>query len=148
MKNVTEFQSFALTKGLAAKTALAGAGKTPEEILAGLGETFKLEGEKLKYFSAAIDVASQNTQNLRRVLVVSLAEGETAPPKAVQVEEHYYVSEFLNLTSAKPEAASERKGGNRRGGKKGDGPKGSPWGMSPEEKAAKNKPAAAKTPAK
>ena len=93
----------------------------------------------------------KNTQNLRRVLVISLTEGEAAPPKAVQVEEHYYVSEFLNMVSAKLEAPSDRKGGNRRGGpggNKSSGPKSSPWGMSPEEKAAKNKPAAAKTAAK
>ena len=147
MKNVTEFQSFVLTKGLTAKTALTGAGKTPEEVLAGLGESFKLEGEKLKYFAAAIDVAAQNTQNLRRVLVIALNEGEAAPAKAVQVEEHYYLPEILNLSAPVKAEATDRKGG--RGGfggkgKGGGGPKSSPWGMSPEEKAAKNKPQAPK----
>jgi hypothetical protein len=143
MKAITEFQNFTLTKGLAAKTALASEGKTPEEIQQSLGETFKLEGDKLKHFVAALDTAAANTQNLRRVLVVTLAEGEKAPAKAVQVEEHYYVPEFLVMSAPQTEK-TDRKGGRGFGGrgKGGGGPKGSPWGMSPEEKAAKNKPKA------
>ena len=137
MKHVTEFPSFVLSKAVTAKTSLSGAGKTPEEIQTSLGETFKFEGDKLKHFVAATDVAEQNTNNLRRVLVVSLAEGENAPAKAVKVEEHYYIPEFLVLSA--PVKETSEKGG-RKGGKRRDGPKGSPWGMTPEEKAAKNKP--------
>ncbi|HPI39855.1 MAG TPA: hypothetical protein PLJ21_03575 [Pseudobdellovibrionaceae bacterium] len=140
MKSVTEFPNHILTKGLSAKTALAAEGKTPEEVQQSLGESFKFENEKLKHFVAAIDVAAQNTQNLRRVLVVGLNEDEKAPAKAVKVEEHYYVPEFLALLSPKTES-NDRKGG--RGGKGGKmnkgGPKSSPWGLSPEETAAKNK---------
>lgn len=144
MKSITEFAIFTLNKGLAAKAALAAEGKSAEEIQTSLGETFKLEGDKLKYFVNALDVAGQNQQNLKRVFVISLNEGENAPPKATQVEELHYVPEFLN--TVKPVAASDAKGG--RGGKGGRGAgrgekKGSsPWGMSPEEKAAKNKPKA------
>jgi hypothetical protein len=82
-----------------------------------------------------LDVAGQNPQNLKRILVVALNEGEAAPAKAVKVEEMHYVPEYL--VTSKP-VATETKGG--RGGKgrgRRDGPKGSPWGMSPEEKAAK-----------
>lgn len=143
MKSVTEFAVFTLNKGLAAKAALATQGKTPEEIQASLGETFKLEGDKLKYFINALDVAGQNQQNLKRVFVISLAEGEAAPAQATQVEELHYVPEFLN--SAKPAAAATdskpgRGGkGGRGGGGRGDKKGGSPWGMTPEEKAAKGK---------
>ncbi len=147
MKAITEFPSFVLSKGLTAKNALTTAGKTPEEISASIGETFKFEGDKLKHFLAAIDL-SANTKDLKRIMVVGLAEGETAPAKAVKVEEHYYIPESLIL-SAPVKAAPEKGGrggkGGGRGGKGGGGPKGSPWGMSPEEKAAKNKPAAPKT---
>jgi len=141
MKAVTEFPSFVLAKAIPTKTALTAEGKTAEEIQASIGETFKLEGDKLKHFVASLDVAAQNPTNLRRILVVSLAEGEAAPAKAVQVEEHYYVPEFLVMSAPKP-AATDGKGGPRRGGKPGGkgAPKSSPWGMSPEEKAAKNKP--------
>ena len=146
MKSVTEFPSFTLTKAIATKTALAGEGKSAEEIQTSLGESFKFEGDKLKHFVAAIDVAAQNANNLRRVVVVSLNEGENAPAKAVKVEEHYYVPEFL-ITAAPVKAAPEKggrggRGGKGGGGKRSDGPKSSPWGMSPEEKAAKNKPKA------
>jgi hypothetical protein len=148
MKAVTEFPSFTLTKAIAAKNALAAAGKTPEEIQTSLGETFKLEGDKLKHFVNAVDVAGQNEANLKRVLVVSLNEGESAPNKATKVEEHYYVPEFL-ITSApapKADAKGGRHGGGRGGKGRGDKPKSSPWGLSPEEKAAKGAgKAAAKT---
>ena len=146
MKSVTEFMNFTLANGLKAKTALAAEGKTPEEIQTSLGETFKMEGDKLKHFFNAIDVAGQNPDKLKRVLVVNLAEGETAPAKAVQVEEAHYVPEFLIETKFAPPVKAE-KGGRppQRGGGKGNStaPKGSPWGMTPEEKALKAKGAAA-----
>ncbi len=145
MKSVTEFPNFTLAQGLKAKTALSGEGKTPEEIQESLGQTFKLEGDRLKHFVAAIDVAGANTENLKRVIVMSLNEGENAPAKAVKVEEHYYVPDFH--VTAKPAAAkADAKGGRgggrggrggRDGGKGGGGKKESPWGPSPEEKAAK-----------
>lgn len=137
MKSVTEFWSATLFKGLKAKEALAAEGKSPEEIQTGLGESFKYEGDKLKYFLAALDVAAQNQEKLSRVLVVSLNEGETAPPKAVKVEEMHYVPDFqqsarpVNLTKVDP-----RQQGPKKGGKDGR-PKSSPWGLTPEEKAAK-----------
>lgn len=140
MKAVTEFANVILTKGLSAKAALAAEGKTPEEILQSLGESFKCEGDKLKHLAAAIDVAAQNTQNLRRVVVLSLNEGEKAPVKAVKVEEHFYVPEFVVMAAPKAHG-DDRKGGKGKG--KG-GPKTSPWGLSPEELAAKNKGGAKK----
>lgn len=145
MKAVTEFPNFTLSRALKAKTDLLAAGKTPEEVQTSLGETFKLEGDRLKHFMNAIDIAGQNSENLKRVIVVSLNEGENAPAKAIKVEEHHYVPEFLVTAAAAP-AASPR--GGARGGKRRDGPKSSPWGMSPEEKAAKNaKSSAAKAKA-
>lgn len=139
MKLVTEFPSYTLTKALAAKTALSTEGKTPEEIEASLGETFKLEGDKLKFFVNAIDVAGNNSANLKRVFVATLAEGENIPAKSVKIEEHHYIPEFIAAPkpafdkNAKPAGRGGRPGGGRGGDKKG----GSPWGMSPEELAAK-----------
>ena len=140
MKLVTEFPSFTLTKALAAKTALSTAGKTPEEIETSLGETFKLEGEKLKFFVNALNVAGDNSANLKRVFVATYSEGENVPPKSVKIEEHHYIPEFL--TTAKPAApAKDAKGGRGgrggSGGGRGEKKGGSPWGMSPEEIAAK-----------
>lgn len=127
MKSVTEFPVHKLNQGLKAKTELAAAGKTPEEIQTSLGETFRLEGDKLKHFLHACEVASQNQERLARVLVVALNEGESAPPKAVQFEEHHYVPDFMT-DARKPVLTKQvpQKGGGDRKGKKG--PKESPWG--------------------
>jgi hypothetical protein len=137
MKAVTEFASFTLNAALKAKAALAAEGKTPEEIQESLGTTYKLEGEKLGYFITALDVAAANNENLKRVLVVRLSEGEKAPAKATQTEDiAIYPETLVTLRTDKPKDDGKRgKGG--RGGKGGDSMKSSPWGMSPEEKAAK-----------
>jgi len=147
MKAVTEFASFTLSQALKTKTALAAEGKTAEEIQASLGTTYKLEGDKLTYFVNALEVAGKNAEGLKRVMVVSYADGEKVPAQATKVEEMYYLPElFITAKPAAP-AAKDGKGGRggpggNRGGKGGGAPKGSPWGLSPEEKALKNKPKA------
>lgn len=143
MRAVTEFQSLVLQKILTAKTALASEGKTPEEISQSVGESFKLEGDKLKYALAASDLV-KDKPNARRVLVVTFAEGEAVNPKVQTIEETNYLVDIFELRAAPVAQEHGGKGGPRRGGKGGGGPKSSPWGMSPEEKAAKNKPKAAK----
>jgi hypothetical protein len=141
MKSVTEFPSFTLTKALQTKAALVADGKTPEEIQTSLAETFKLEGDKAKFFMNALEIAGQNTQNLKRVVVVTLNEGETAPAKATKVEDHHYIVEMITTARPATDAGDKSHGRGGRGkGRGGDNKKGSPWGMSPEEKAAKNAP--------
>ena len=143
MKFVTEFANVTLKQALNAKNALTAEGKTPEEVQASLGTTYKLEGEKLTHLSHALEVASQNTENLKRVLVVSLNEGEKAPAKAVQVEAFHYVPDFH--VTARPQQADKKdaRGGRGGGGGKGRGGGGdrgmkeSPWGLSQEQKAEK-----------
>lgn len=139
MKSVSEFANFTLTNGLKQKAALAAEGKTAEEIQQSLGEAFKLEGDKLAYFMNALGVAEQNAENLKRVLIMSLSEGERVPAKATKIDELFFVPEFhVDAKRASPKK-DDRKGG--RGGRSGKGSKGgpkeSPWGLSPEEKAAK-----------
>ena len=46
MKTITEFFGLQLIESIKKVEELAVAGKTPEEMLQLLGETFKLEGEK------------------------------------------------------------------------------------------------------
>jgi hypothetical protein len=149
MKAVTEFSVFTLNKALQTKAALTAEGKTPEEIQENLGQSFKLEGEKLGYFIQSLEIASTNSQNLKRVLIVRLNDGEKAPAKAVQIEELHFVPEFFLQTKpvapvAAPNSKGSRPGG--RGNKAGSGgPKGSPWGLTPEEKALKNRKTAPKS---
>lgn len=139
MKSITEFQPSTLQKVLSVKTTLTAEGKTAEEISAAIGETFKYEGDKIKHALAAADLA-KDKQAIRRVLVVSFAEGETPSSNYQKVEDSYYMLETFNAKPFVAEKTDSR--GPRRGGGKQGGPKGSPWGMSPEEKAAKNKPTA------
>ncbi len=145
MKSVTEFPTHKLVKGIDAKTALAAEGKSPEEIQTTLGETFKLEGDKLKLFLNACEVASTNMDKLARVLVVSLTEGENAPPKAVKIEEHHYVPDFA-VDPRKPNLEKAVKGGGNQNKAKSKGPKPSPWGISPEELEAKKNAGKTKKP--
>lgn len=142
MKSITEFQPATLLKVLATKNTLTAEGKTAEEISTAIGEAFKYEGDKIKYALAAAELAKDKT-SIRRVLVATFAEGEKPAPNYQQVEDTYYMVEAFNakpIVLEKVDARGPRRGGNNNKG----GPKGSPWGMSPEEKAAKNKPAAPK----
>ncbi len=145
MKSITEFQPTTLQKVLAAKNTLTAEGKTAEEISAAIGETFKYEGDKIKYALAAAELAKDQT-SIRRVLVATFGEGEKPAPQYQQVEDTYYKVETFNAApvarAEKVDPRNARRGGG--GGKREGGPKGSPWGMTPEEKAAKNKPAAPK----
>jgi hypothetical protein len=145
MKVLTEFPGYILTRALQTKNTLAAESKTPEEIQANLGETFKYEGDKLNHFVRALDVAGTGVANLRRVVVMTLNEGENPPPRSTKIEEHYYVADVPVLTGSMPGQKPEPKtrGGGKGGKGQNRGPKESPWGLSPEEKAAKK---AKKTP--
>ena len=90
MRSVTEFPVHKLTDGFKTKTALAAEGKTPEEIQTALGEKYKYEGDKLKHFLNAMEVANANLERFYSVLIVSFADGEAAPAIAVKIEEHHY----------------------------------------------------------
>jgi hypothetical protein len=137
MKSVTEFANFTLSQALQIQTALAAEGKSPEEVQAGLGEKFKYEGDKLKHFVNALGIAGQKSENLRRVVVMSLAEGEKAPTNGTQIEEHFYLPEYLTeMKKVHAAPAKDQKGGGK-GGNRGGKEKESPWGLSPEQKAAK-----------
>ncbi|MGE0763814.1 MAG: hypothetical protein AB7N80_11100 [Bdellovibrionales bacterium] len=137
MRSVTEFPVHKLNDASKMKATLAGEGKTPEEISASIGEKYKYEGDKLKHFMNAIEVATQNPERLHRVAVVALNEGENAPAKAVKIEEHHYIPEFGTDPRPVNKEKAPPPGSNRGKGKDRSGPKESPWGLSPEQKAAK-----------
>lgn len=69
---------------------LQAAGKTPEELPQAMGEALKLEGDKLKYLLTALEVLGNKTNNLKRVSVFTLNEGEKAPAKAKVKEGVYF----------------------------------------------------------
>lgn len=152
MKSITEFALPMLQKVQTAKAALTAEGKTAEEMSASIGETFKLEGDKLKFAIAAADLTVDKS-SVRRVMVVTFAEGEQVPPKYQKVEETYYLVETLEpvkvAMATAPAKTQGRGGGPRKGGGGGsDRPKTSPWGASPEEIALKKKASLAAQQAK
>lgn len=136
MKSVTEFFTHKLVKGIESKTALEAEGKTPEEIQASIGEAFKLEGDKLKHFLNSMTVATEHMENLARIQVISLNEDEAAPAKSIKIEDHHYIPDFRNLKPPPAKGLKKSESAGRKDKKK-SGPRPSPWGMSPEEEAAK-----------
>lgn len=151
MKAMSEFPAHLLLKGLELKKNLVTEGKTEEEMLASLGESLKLKENRLKYFMAALGVAEANSDKLYRIRVLSFEEGETIPEKATKIEEAYFIPEFFTQAPAAKPITVKAGPAGRGGGKKDRprGPKASPWGLSPEEIAAKKeaslKAAASKT---
>ncbi len=131
MKTMTEFSSFALKNAVQTADQLATSGKTPEEMPAALGEALKLEGDKLNWLVAAIDVVRTRKPNLKRILVMTLAEGESAPQGAEVKEGFVLVTEFFPAAGSAQRREShgdrdERGGrgdkrGGKRGGKRGEG---------------------------
>jgi hypothetical protein len=129
MKTITEFSGFQLSAALKKFAELSTSGKTAEECAQEMGSLYKLEGDKLKYFLAALDVAKAKPNHLKRVLVFSLNEGEKAPAGAIEKEGTHYASEFFYVPEPKKNQKREGKhfGGKGRGGKgrgKGRGGKG------------------------
>lgn len=147
MKSITEFPAFTLRAAMTVKNQLTSEGKTPEEVQTALGTTYKMEGDRLKHFVHAIEVASNNNADgLKRVLVMSLAEGENPPAKALKVEEAYYVPDiFVPMAPKAPPQKGGRGGRGGKGGGKGgkggrsEGREGKPKGDGAEAKKPENK---------
>lgn len=94
MKTLTEFSSSVIKAAIKAKQDLVTAGKTIEEIPAALGESLKLEGEKLTFVIGAIELVERKLEDLKRVVVMKLNEGEKAPGGVVQKGEHCFSAEY------------------------------------------------------
>jgi hypothetical protein len=128
MKTLTEFAVPTLKNAFQKKQELTAAGKTAEELPAAMGESLKLEGDKLTYLLAALDVVGEKTNDLKRVIVSALNEGEKAPSGAKLIGEKYFTVEYYpSLHKGGPrkpeEGRGDKRGGKRdgkRGGKPGD----------------------------
>ena len=128
MKTITEFNVFQLKNALAKLSELAG--KTPEEVSAALGEAFKLEGDRLKFFQAAVDLVKTRVESLKRVVVMTAGEGEKAPGGTEEREGTHYLVEFYPAPESKQPRGGREDGKGRggRGGKGGGRGKGGPGG--------------------
>ena len=124
MKTLTEFAAMHLTKGLALLNEMTTAGKTPEEQQASFTETFKYEGDKLKHFTNALNAVKEKMTGIKRVVVLTLAEGEATPKGATAVEGHAYLAEYFPAPfnpNAKKADDRDARGGRdgKKGGKRG-----------------------------
>lgn len=155
MKTITEFFGKSLkaieeklpaitteATGTATET-LKAEGKSEEEITAGLPEaikaavaaklleTDKLEGDKLAMCLAAIEAVKGQRGSLKRVIVMTAAEGEKAPAGAREIDGKYYVAEFF-AEAGRPVAAESRDdrfgGKGKRDGRDGKGGRGGKGG--------------------
>ncbi|MGK5087299.1 hypothetical protein WDW86_07050 [Bdellovibrionota bacterium FG-2] len=122
MKTLTEFAAITLKNASKTQAELTTAGKTPEELPAAMGEALKLEGDKLTFLLAALEIVGTKVTDLKRVVVYSLNEGETAPPTVKQKGEHCYLVEFYpSLTQkAQHDDRGDSRGRDGRGGARGD----------------------------
>lgn len=119
MRTVTEFAALTIKNAAKTQQELTAAGKTAEELPAAMGEALKLEGDRLNHLLGALEVAGNRLDDLKRVLVIALNEGETAPSGAQQKGEQWLIAEyFAPLVKKGAHPAEDRSG--KRGDKRGD----------------------------
>jgi hypothetical protein len=122
MKTLTEFPVFNLKNAVKVKQELLAGGKTAEELPQALGEALKLEGDRLNLILNAIELAEKDLEDLKRVVVYSLAEGEKAPPRSVQKGDHCFLVEYYApLVKNEPRDKKDHGPGKPRGKRKGRG---------------------------
>ncbi|MBI3557665.1 MAG: hypothetical protein HY074_15495 [Deltaproteobacteria bacterium] len=144
MKTLTEFDAFRLKNAMNTKKELTAAGKTAEELPAAMGEALKLEGDKLTLFLAALEVAEERPEGLKRVVVFAVEEGKSAPKGALLKGDKNFLAEFF----APPQSAQKRfdsrdgggrdgkRGGKGKGGGKGRGGRNEGGGRGPRPERA------------
>ena len=140
MKTITEFSGFtlreAIQKSKDIRDALGTEGRSAEELSTAhqetlqsfLTEKFKLEGERLAHFLRAMEVAQakpRDLENLKRVVVLGISEGEKIPG-TIQVRDSFgFNSEYLaSLKPARPQdrrSAGSKHDKGKAKGKKGRG---------------------------
>jgi hypothetical protein len=134
MKTLTEFSAFQLreacSKSKEIRSALPTEGKTPEELTqahqetlkAYLTEKYKLEGDRLELFLKALEVSESKPhelENLKRVVVYLVSEGEKIPGHLIQKETHAFGPEYL--ASLRPKKSDRRDRGSKFSKEKGKG---------------------------
>lgn len=122
MKTITEFTALTLKNAAKAQADLTAAGKTAEEMPQALSEAIKVEGDKLSLLMSALESVGTKLDDLKRVIVSTLNEGEKAPSHAKLKGEHYFTAEYyppIAKKGAAPQGQHER-GGKGRDGKRGD----------------------------
>ena len=85
-----------------------------------MGEAFKMEGEKLGFFMNALEIAKRRPQHIKRIIVMSLNEGEKAPADTIEKDGKVYLMEHFFVPEAQKHLKKGKtfgKGGGKGGGK-------------------------------
>jgi len=121
MKTLTEFPGLNLKTAVKTRQDLIGAGKSAEELPQAMGEALKLEGDRLGFLLSALEMIGTKLNDLKRVVVFSLGEGEKAPLGSIQKGEQSYLIEYYPSLAPKGGSNRDFMGGKPDGDKKGKG---------------------------
>jgi hypothetical protein len=141
MKTITEFPSMSLKTAAKAKQDLVTSGKTSEELPAALGEALKLEGTRLEFLVAILDIVGTKWTDLKRAIVYAPNEGEKAPVGLLQKGDHFYLVEYFpSLTQpGKPGSPADPRHKDGKGDGKRRGKGGRNEGRGGESRGNENK---------
>ncbi len=147
MKTLTEFPGINLKNAARIHKDLAASGKTPEELTPALGESLKLEGDRLQFLVHSLEIVGTRLEDLKRVVVYApVQEGEKTPTGVVQKGDHFYLVEYYPSLAKKD---PERGGKDHRSHQPGKGkkkPRGNRPPKGPREARPPRAPHAAVTP--
>ena len=99
MKTLTEFPGMNLKSSAKTRQELISGGKSPDELSPAMGEALKIEGNKLTFLLTSLEIVGTQLENLKRVVVFALNEGEKAPEGVIQKGEHFYLVEYYSSLS-------------------------------------------------
>jgi hypothetical protein len=122
MKTITEFAAPTLKNASKVRDELVAAGKTPEELPAALGEALKVEGDKLTLLLQALELVADRKNDLKRVIVGALNEGEKAPSGAQEKDGKQFIIELYPPVGS--QGGRPARGGRDEKGGRGDRKKG------------------------
>jgi hypothetical protein len=124
MKTLTEFAGVTLKNAAKTKQDLLASGKTAEELPQAFGEAMKLEGDRLNLMMTALEIVGSKLNDLKRVIVHTLNEGEKAPANVVQKENHTFSVEYypsLEKKETRHVSNEDSPRDDKKKGKKGRG---------------------------
>ncbi len=119
MKTITEFPGMNLKNAAKTRQDLMTSGKTLEELPQALGEALKLEGNKLTCLMDSLEIIDTKFEDLKRVVVFTLNEGEKAPQGLTQKGDHYFLVEYYPSLTPKKPTQDEQKGRSGKRDRKG-----------------------------
>lgn len=94
-----------------------------EKLKAAITEKMKIEGDKLNFVIAALEVVGFKLRDLKRVVVYTAADDEKLPANIIKQGEHYFRAEYM-APLERPRQRDDRGGRMGKFGKGGRGGKG------------------------